>query len=368
MKTPPDAIKELLLEDYRYRAESMKNSEQSGETRLNIFIGVVTLFAAGIVTFVTSESGPAAQTVYLLALVAIGVLLVLGVVTLFRLLIRNENTDKCKRDLDHIRQMFKDHFDESGQLIDYYPVGRPKLDARDEDEITNALEQVEKDTKRGFGGLAHMMAAINSMLLAGGVVLAHLLLGGRWLTAPTWVYVLLMAALLGGSFFIQLLYVAHRELSWSAKIKKTLPTHAGAVVYKCENEIVKYLLIITEEPDLPDKETWVLPKGKIKPGEGHVEAALREIQEESGVVVKFVCPLGFVKYTDKKDKTVRAKYYLMEYLFDSPLPSEGRLSKWLQFTAATQLLEHDEGKHLLELAAGKLDNRCTEADGKSHKS
>jgi hypothetical protein len=35
--------KELLLEDYRYLAESFWKNEQTGETRVNWFVGVVTL-------------------------------------------------------------------------------------------------------------------------------------------------------------------------------------------------------------------------------------------------------------------------------------------------------------------------------------
>jgi hypothetical protein len=41
-------IKDLLLEDYRYRAEALKSSEESGETRFNLFIGLVTLVAGAL--------------------------------------------------------------------------------------------------------------------------------------------------------------------------------------------------------------------------------------------------------------------------------------------------------------------------------
>lgn len=38
-------------------------------------------------------------------------------------------------------------------------------------------------------------------------------------------------------------------------------------------------------------EGWVLPKGTVEPGETHIQTALREVQEESGVkatVVKYI--------------------------------------------------------------------------------
>jgi 8-oxo-dGTP diphosphatase len=42
--------------------------------------------------------------------------------------------------------------------------------------------------------------------------------------------------------------------------------------------------------------TWVLPKGLIDPGEAPVEAAVREVREETGVEGRIVEKLGDVKY------------------------------------------------------------------------
>jgi hypothetical protein len=44
--------KELLLQDYRYRSESLWKSEQAGETRVQLFIGFVTAVGAGLGLFV----------------------------------------------------------------------------------------------------------------------------------------------------------------------------------------------------------------------------------------------------------------------------------------------------------------------------
>ncbi|NPV52120.1 MAG: NUDIX hydrolase [Firmicutes bacterium] len=61
---------------------------------------------------------------------------------------------------------------------------------------------------------------------------------------------------------------------------------------------------------------WVLPKGKVEPGETHEEAALREVREETGIEAAIVSKIGETKYVyiseitgEAVDKTVH--WYLM---------------------------------------------------------
>jgi len=155
-------LKDLLLEDYRYRAEALRRSEQSGETRLNIFIGLIGAAATAFVAMGNSEHGPKGDQLKLIMLVTLLGLLVVGLLTFARLLIRDQRTDECKRDLDRIRQVFREQFDRDGRLAGYSPV--------------EVLKQSSNVSSRRFGGLAHLMAGLNGLLVGVVVFLGALLI------------------------------------------------------------------------------------------------------------------------------------------------------------------------------------------------
>lgn len=53
---------------------------------------------------------------------------------------------------------------------------------------------------------------------------------------------------------------------------------AGAVIYRKESDGLKFLLIYSKR-----NSSWGLPKGHLESGETEIEAAGREIQEETGI-------------------------------------------------------------------------------------
>lgn len=65
----------------------------------------------------------------------------------------------------------------------------------------------------------------------------------------------------------------------------TLVEGAGGVVF---NQQGKVLLLRHKNGN------WVFPKGHIDPGENHLQAAIREVEEEGGVVAQ--CPDSALKY------------------------------------------------------------------------
>lgn len=61
----------------------------------------------------------------------------------------------------------------------------------------------------------------------------------------------------------------------------------------------------------PRYDDWSLPKGKLDPGESHLECAVREVREETG----FTCQLGpelpATGYIDRKGRPKRVRYWAM---------------------------------------------------------
>ena len=149
-------------------------------------------------------------------------------------------------------------------------------------------------------------------------------------------------------------FETHFEQRAKSQARERETSHAGGIVYRFQSDLIKYLIVGPKE-DEPGK--WLLPKGHIDVGEGHAEAALREVREETGVAAQVVCFLGRDEFDVvskrrrdiAKTERVRAKYYLMEMLYESDR-SESRRLGWFTFTEAYNLLSHLSNKYLLQLA------------------
>ena len=85
---------------------------------------------------------------------------------------------------------------------------------------------------------------------------------------------------------------------------------AGGVIYRCRQVGIDIALVGQRSP-----ERWQLPKGTPNRAESREQAATREAQEETGLVVRLVCPLDDIRYWfavsgQRHFKTV--SFYLME--------------------------------------------------------
>lgn len=340
--------RELLLQDYRYRAESLWKSEQVGETRVQFFIGLVTAVGAGL-GFFEKEKLATNEPLRFVLLGALFALLVVGLITLARMIVRNEHTDKCKKGLDTIRQVFRDS-DQEGLLLHYYPVDPPrgKNSSSGRDGWWSHYKKAVQPRK--FGGLAHTVAAINALVVGALVAVAiaptkglgtspFQTVGDLWQSGE---YVIVAAVV---AFFVQLAYIAWREAATKVKLQRGYPTHAGGIVFRGKGDNVEYLLVGSKKDPLQ----LVLPKGHIEDGEGHAETALREVREEAGVVAH---PLGLVATNlefEVRGEAVNAKFYLMERLFDGT-PKEKRDLQWLPYDVALAALKFPESRFALEQA------------------
>ena len=347
--------KDLLLADYRYFAECFWKNEETGETRVNFFVGIVTLVVGALAALIAKDAAPFGEPLRLVVLVSLFSLLVLGLITMARMLTRNENTDGYKQSMDTVRQTFKDHFDDDRILLHYHPFGVP----REKERSKPRGKDNKKDNARGaasglgewwreykneirprkFGGLAHTVAAINSLILAGLVAVAvyPIPVEGASLTR---VYGLAIACFLLG-FAAQLMYVAYRETHVRNRLRARTYTHAGGVVFKLKDGIASYLLVRPKD----NKDEWVLPKGHIEQGEGHDEAALREVREETGVVARPMCPVASMAFKTEREN-VYAKFYLMECFYEGDA-GETRVRGWFPLEKALEVLTFAETAHVL---------------------
>lgn len=118
-------------------------------------------------------------------------------------------------------------------------------------------------------------------------------------------------------------------------------THAGCVVFRYDEDKVRFLVISSST-----REHWVLPKGHIDPGEAPEETALRELEEETGVVGKVIRPLS-VQSFEMAGREVVIQYFLVRMTGSKPA-QENRKLLWEDLDSAREKLSFIEGKNALK--------------------
>ena len=101
----------------------------------------------------------------------------------------------------------------------------------------------------------------------------------------------------------------------------------------------------------PRYDDWTLPKGKLDPGEGFEDAALREVEEETGLRCRLVRELPPSEYeAEGRPKLVR--YWLMEVDADTGFVPNDETDelRWLPGDEALRLLTYDRDREVLAAA------------------
>jgi 8-oxo-dGTP diphosphatase len=102
----------------------------------------------------------------------------------------------------------------------------------------------------------------------------------------------------------------------------------------------------------PKYDDWTLPKGKLDPGEGFEEAALREVEEETGLRCRPVRELPSTRYRDAQDRPKVVRYWLMEVEGGEFRPNrEVDELRWLPVADALGLLTYERDRAVVEAAA-----------------
>jgi 8-oxo-dGTP diphosphatase len=98
----------------------------------------------------------------------------------------------------------------------------------------------------------------------------------------------------------------------------------------------------------PAYDDWSFPKGKLDPGETEEQAALREVEEETGLRCKLGPEVGTTEYRDSRNRRKTVRYWQMR-------PVDGTLSpanevddaRWVPLAEVRRLLSYDRDRRLL---------------------
>jgi 8-oxo-dGTP pyrophosphatase MutT (NUDIX family) len=103
-----------------------------------------------------------------------------------------------------------------------------------------------------------------------------------------------------------------------------------------------------------------LPKGHVDPGETPIEAAVREVREETGIVAEPVCELGESRYWYRRDGRTIGKsvaFFLCEYVEGDTADHDDEVEevRWIGLEQARTALTHTAEREMVGLALARLD-------------
>jgi 8-oxo-dGTP diphosphatase len=99
----------------------------------------------------------------------------------------------------------------------------------------------------------------------------------------------------------------------------------------------------------PRYDDWTFPKGKLDPGESFEEAAVREVEEETGLRCTLESELPSTEYRDNKDREKIVRYWQMEVDEDPGFAPNDEVDelRWLPMDEARKLLTYEHDGELL---------------------
>jgi 8-oxo-dGTP diphosphatase len=105
----------------------------------------------------------------------------------------------------------------------------------------------------------------------------------------------------------------------------------------------------------PKYEDWSLPKGKLEPGESWEDAALREVEEETGFRCRLDAELPPNRYEDRHGRDKLVRYWAMAPEAGEFAPNEEVDElRWLPVGEALDLLTYAHDRTLVEAAAERF--------------
>ena len=130
---------------------------------------------------------------------------------------------------------------------------------------------------------------------------------------------------------------------------------SGGAVISVRNGAAHVAMIATR-----GRTRWGLPKGAVSQGETSEAAALREVQEETGLEADIIKPLNTIEYFFRAgDTLIRKKvdFYLMVHTGGELKPQLSEVDdvEWVELSEAIQRASFASEKKLLEAAQQELE-------------
>jgi len=309
----------FLIADLEQFGQALLRNEEIGERRFNFFLVLVTAVVGGLVTLHTAEIQFRGDTLQYIRSGAFAALFSFGFLTYLRMLQRNRVTDEFKETLRFIRRHL---LNINGADMQY--------------EVPRRLVPRNRNWVRG--GLAETVGVMTAVLL--GLFLFFTFHSLSWAIVVASVVAIVLVGFAiprEGESPMKALRKAFQKVKLHASPTGVPAQYfragAGAVIVNRDGDRVLAL----ERDDFPG--AWQLPQGGLEAGEEPLQAAYREVFEETGIRKEDL------QYLDKGREPL---VYELPACDRKPKTGRGQVQYWFLF----KFRNRDDAVNLEEVQKG----------------